>query len=119
MKPTKHLGNAGEQFTAQWLQKQEFSLLSRNFRTRWGEIDIIALKNNLVVFVEVRTRTSLYFPTALTVNKRKQQKLIKTAQIFVVQNNIEEKILRFDIAALLVKNNEFEINYIHNAFHPK
>lgn len=116
IKPTKELGNNGEEFTAQWLERQGFTICARNYRKRWGEIDVVACKGDLVVFVEVKTRKSTYFPISATVTYGKQQKLIRTAQSFILEHNIQDKVLRFDIAALTSNGTNYEMTYIPNAF---
>ncbi|MBY0354082.1 YraN family protein [Candidatus Babeliales bacterium] len=116
IKQTKELGDKGEDFTAQWLEKQGFTICARNYRKRWGEIDVVASKDELLVFVEVKTRKDKYFPISETVTYSKQKKLIRTAHSFVLEHNIQDKVLRFDIAALTSNGTHYEMTYIPNAF---
>lgn len=115
-KKNKFLGNTGEKLVAKFLQKNKFQILALNYRTKLGEIDIVAQKKNLITFVEVKTRKNEYFSTSNVVNKTKQKKIIKAAQHFILKNRISDKILRFDVATVLLKNNNSEIKYISNAF---
>ena len=85
---TKHLGNNGEDIVASWLENHGATILARNFQTRVGEIDIIATKGDVIAFVEVKTRSTEYFPIAQTVHFGKQQKIIKTAKMFIMANKI-------------------------------
>jgi len=113
---TTQLGKIGESLTVKWLEQHNFSILAQNYWTKVGEIDIIAAKDDVVAFVEVKTRKMKYFPIVLTVTSSKQKKIIKTAQHFILQNSIINKILRFDIATISFHNNEPALSYIPNAF---
>ena len=116
MNPTKQLGNAGEELVAQWLEKNGIRVLAKNYQTRWGEIDLIAAKGEVVAFIEVKTRKTEYFPTSMVITRSKQLKLIKTAKHFVLQHNIIDRVLRFDIATITKTETSYKINYIPNAF---
>lgn len=116
MQETKILGNTGESIVAEFLRKRGFKLLAQNYRARCGEIDLIAQKDEYVVFVEVKTRKTNYFPTSTVVTYSKQKKIVNTAQWFVLKNHIRDKVLRFDIATVIYADSGFEIEYIENAF---
>ena len=116
MKPTKKLGNHGEEIAAAWLEQRHFTILAKNYYSRFGEIDIIAQKDDLIVFVEVKTRKTKYFSIATVVNKSKQRKIAKTAKRFILEKNLYDKILRFDIATILYQDWSHELEYIPNAF---
>ncbi len=114
-----NFGSQGELAVAKWLQDRSFIILAKNYRTRCGEVDIIAQKNELVVFVEVKTRKKAYFQTSLVVTYSKQQKIARAAKWFILEKQLFEHILRFDVATLTPgKNEEFEVSYIENAFVP-
>lgn len=113
---TKELGNSGENRILEFLKKQNFKILEKNYRTKLGEIDIIAKKNNIISFIEVKTRKNAYFPISQVVNHTKQQKIIKTAKIYIQKNNISNTICRFDVATVLFQNYTYKIDYIENAF---
>lgn len=111
------LGKAGEQAVSLFLIRKGYSVLERNFRTRWGEIDLIARDKEDLVFVEVKTRRGTAFGTgAEAVVWRKQQKIIKTAQIYLRQKHLDAENLRFDVVEVNVKSNSTEFNHIVNAF---
>lgn len=110
------LGDKGENFVAQWLKNKNFRIVAQNYKTKYGEIDIIAQKNELLSFVEVKTRKTKYFPISSVVNYRKQRKIINTAKCFMCQNNIFDRVCRFDIAEVLMISNGIEIKYIEDAF---
>lgn len=94
---TKLLGAWGESVAADYLRKHGYVILGTNYRCRLGEIDLIASKKGTVCFVEVKTRRSGDFAQAMEyVDKFKQDKLRKTAALWLSQNDAEEN-LRFDV----------------------
>jgi len=116
MQETKILGNTGESIVAEFLKKKGFKLLAQNYCARCGEVDLIAQKDEYVVFVEVKTRKTNYFPTSTVVTYSKQRKIVNTAQWFVLKHQIRDKVLRFDIATVIYADSGYEIEYIENAF---
>ena len=80
-------GNKVEDWVAKNIQKSGYKIIARNFLCKMGEIDIITQKNGVLIFIEVKYRKSASFGTASEmVTYHKQQKLIKTAQFFLMQN---------------------------------
>jgi putative endonuclease len=116
MNELSSMGFDGESAVADLLEKQGFSILVRNYRQRFGEIDLIAMKEETICFVEVKTRRLEYFATSQVVNKSKQEKIIKTAKKYTLTHNIYDKILRFDIAVVTGSKGNFSIRYLANAF---
>lgn len=116
---TKVLGDKGEEIVAKFLTDKNFKILSKNFNTKYGEIDIIAQKDDLIVFVEVKTRKKEYFPISNVVTFSKQKKITKTAKFFLFQNNIIDKVCRFDVATVLFNDTKKSLKYIPNAFYAK
>lgn len=113
----KSLGNAGEQFVANHLQQQGFSICAQNYRKFFGEVDIIACKKNLYIFVEVKTRKPSTIAMGQLISPSKQQKIIKTAQTFIAENQLgQNNVCRFDVALVLKNDTSFSMNYIENAF---
>jgi len=116
-KKSTDLGNIGEKLVASFLGDHGFVVLELNYRTRLGEIDIIAQKDDLLVFVEVKTRRYAYFPIDLVVTKSKQIKIIKATKQFLLENHVVDKVCRFDVATIVYKNTgSYQIDYIENAF---
>ncbi len=113
-RPTRLLGNLGEELVARYLEKDGFAILARNYSVRGGEIDIIATKKELIVFVEVKTRTSQLFALSEVITYSKQKKIIFTAQHFLARHESLDKIYRFDVA--LVEGIDSDITYLPNAF---
>lgn len=116
------IGAFGEEFTVKYLKKHGYKILERNFHSRFGEIDIIAAKKGIVAFVEVKTRSedAIFYPRE-AVDYYKQQKCVKTAQLFLMQQSLECQP-RFDVSEILVEKREDvklsvkQHTYIENAF---
>jgi putative endonuclease len=111
------LGPAGEELVANFLEKQGFVILQKNFSCRFGEIDVIAQKDEILAFIEVKTRSKYYFPISTVVTPSKQRKIVKTAKLFLLKKNIVDKACRFDVATVLWEKESHEIDYIENAFY--
>jgi len=114
-------GQDAEQACCQYLQQQGLKLLERNYHGRRGELDLIMLDNNTVVFVEVRYRKNNAFGGALeSITASKQQKLRITAEQYL-QKETRLKNGRFDVVAMTgkVQNNSstnYTFEWIKNAF---
>lgn len=95
------LGRRGEDIAARFLKKMGYKIIERNFRCRIGEIDIIAFEKGVLIFIEIKTRTSDTFaPPQLSVNRLKQQKIINSALSYLVQKKITGIDCRFDIITI-------------------
>ena len=91
------LGRFGEEQAARYLRKKGYTIFARNYRCRQGEIDIIARKKGVVVFVEVKLRKDADFAAAREfVTRSKQEKILKTASLWLSQNDCELQP-RFDV----------------------
>ncbi|MDY0360740.1 MAG: YraN family protein [Desulforegulaceae bacterium] len=112
-------GNRAEIFACKFLSGKGYKIISRNFRTRFGEIDIIALDEDVLCFVEVKFRknSDFGFPEDF-VDFRKQKKILKTAEIYLAKKKISEVNIRFDIVGLLKSDNKngYNARLIKNAF---
>lgn len=111
------VGKIGEKIAAKYLKQSNYKIIKQNFRCKQGEIDIIAIDNQgaekEIVFIEVKTRTSLEFGRpAEAVNKTKRQHILKTAKYFLYSNNIKDKNIRFDTIEVFLNNNKYKINHI-------
>lgn len=113
----KATGNKGEELAVKFLRQKGYLIVERNFKTKFGEIDIIAKDNNTIVFVEVKTRTNDYFGYPFeAVDERKRVKLKNLALIFMKKYNKEFPI-RFDIVSILfMSNGDKKIEHIEDAF---
>lgn len=103
---TKPLGNAGESYAENLLVKNSYKIITRNFRCKIGEIDIIALKDDVLVFVEVKTRKSNKFGLPEeAVTPHKLYKIKRTGDWFIKENPGFPKKHRIDVVSLLLENN--------------
>ena len=116
MRQTKILGSKGETLVAQYLEQQGFRIVSTNYTSRFGEVDIIAERGEVLAFIEVKTRRVAYFPIASVVTPSKQKKIVKTAKCFIARNQINDRVCRFDVATVIWDQERHEIDYIQNAF---
>ncbi|ERJ92864.1 TIGR00252 family protein [Selenomonas sp. oral taxon 892 str. F0426] len=113
----KILGDQGESYAAQYLLRKGYRILTRNYRTKVGEIDIIADDHGTLVFIEVKTRSSLRYGTpAEAVHYRKQQKIIQTAYWYLRMNHMENSFCRFDILEIYAAGSDWSVYHIKNAF---
>lgn len=112
----KEFGNAGEELTAQYLQKNGYTILARNYTKKFGEIDIIAKKGDVLAFIEVKTRSAFYENLTGIITRSKQKKMIMVAKAYMGQHNVIDKVCRFDVAFIQTVNGIQEISYIPNAF---
>ncbi len=113
----KEIGKYGEEIAKEFLIKNKFKILECNFHySKMAEIDIIAVKNNILHFVEVKTRSSNTFGTPLeAINKRKLSSIFSCANFYLQQN--KNKFDKFQIDAIgitLNKDNPPEIQFLEN-----
>ena len=109
-------GSMGEALAQEHLQKNGYEILETNWHCGHNEVDIIAKKDDTLVFVEVKTRkTSVFGEPQLFVTKEKQRSYIFMANNYVQRYNRNEEV-RFDIIAILMNNSQTEITHIEGAF---
>ncbi|PKN03806.1 YraN family protein [Candidatus Dependentiae bacterium HGW-Dependentiae-1] len=113
---TKNIGYLAEGFVSQHLECVGFTILERNYRKSYGEIDIIAHKNSLLIFVEVKMRINAYFDPAELITPSKQRKIIAVAQEYIDRKTNGNMDCRFDVALVEFENNEPHITYLTDAF---
>ena len=107
-------GRMGEAKAAEYLRKQRYEILAAGYRGRFGEIDLIARKKDIVVFVEVKLRKDSGFAYGLeAVNAAKQRKIIATALQWMQSKN-DHRQMRFDV--IEVYTDTGKLNHIENAF---
>ena len=116
----KELGIWGEDKAAVYLRKKGYTVIEKNFSCRFGEIDIIAKKGGMVVFVEVKLRKNNDFAAAREfVTYSKQRRIISTAQLWMMKNGLELQP-RFDVIEIYAPQGTStrrpEINHIEDAF---
>lgn len=99
-------GKLGEEAAIKLLKREGYKIIGRNFRSRYGEIDIIAIESNALVFVEVKTRWNNKFgQPEEAVTLRKLNSIIKTAQYYKLLNPKTPELLRIDVIAVDAKGN--------------
>lgn len=114
--PQSRKGRIAEDRALEFLQQKGLRLLERNYRSRFGEIDLVMEDGRTVVFVEVRFRGTSRFGGALeSVDRRKQAKLWATAACFIKERRLDRPA-RFDVAALAPNGNELTLKWIKGAF---
>lgn len=116
----KRSGDWGEALVADYLRRNGYQLLAAQFRCRFGEIDLIAKKKDIICFVEVKLRTNLAhgLPREF-VNTAKQNRLRAAAAAYIAMHQITT-VTRFDVAEVYTdevhSKENTKINYIENAF---
>jgi len=97
------VGRLGEEYAVGFLTRKGYVILQRNYRTPQGEIDLIALKEKTLVFIEVKTRSSLHFGEGFeAVNTAKQQRMRLLASLYLQRHNHHHSSVRFDVISLQV-----------------
>jgi putative endonuclease len=112
-----YLGKAGEDKAAVFLAANGYKILKRNYKTRLGEIDIIARDRETICFVEVKSRTTERFGLPQeAISKSKQRQIAKVALMFLKENNLLESFTRFDAVSVLFVPGKPKLELIKNAF---
>ncbi len=114
MTHNQKVGQWGEQAAADYLVSKGYEILARNVRTPYGEIDLIAKKDDFTIFVEVKARTNAKFgPPEIAVTPRKQQHMLSCAEHYAQQNEIDH--WQIDVIAVEEINGKPEIVHFENA----
>jgi putative endonuclease len=113
--PTKTLGDWGEEEAARYLTEQGLRVVDHHYLQKWGEIDLICRDRETWVFVEVKTRSSLFQPSAVdSITFRKKQRLARAAYSYMKWKRLEGCAMRFDL--VLIEAGRIE--WISDAFSP-
>ena len=111
------LGKKGEQLAVDYLLKNNYKIIERNYRFDKAEVDIIAKQKDTLAIIEVKTRSSLDFGDPQDFVKPKQiQRLVKAVDEYVTENDLDVEI-RFDIIAIVKSGNSYDIEHLENAFY--
>lgn len=114
---SKQQGDVAEQTALEYLNKAGLALVTQNFHSKFGEIDLIMTEGNELIFIEVRYRKSAVYGSALeSVNFSKQQRIIKTAQVYLQQNKTHFQNYRFDVVAISQNTTKNDLIWLKNAF---
>ncbi len=112
------IGRKSEREAEDYLKKRGFCILARNFRSRRGEIDLIAMDQSELVFVEVRYRRSSGYGTPMeTVDFWKRRRIVKAAEYYLLRKGMSHIPCRFDVLALCPgKGGNVDVEHCRNAF---
>lgn len=107
------LGKEGEIEAEQYLISKGYRIIEKNFSCKRGEIDIVALEKNELVFCEVKTRTSIeYGLPSEAVTKKKLEHILKTAEFYLYTRNLEKEFVRIDVIEIYANRQKNRINHI-------
>lgn len=111
------VGKIGENLAASHLEKKDYTILERNYRFGHGEIDIIAEKDNMLIFIEVKTKKHGDFGDPINWIKRsKQLQIGRIARGYLYERNITDRDCRFDVILVTWEKGLWKIDHIENAF---
>ena len=114
----QELGEFGEDYALNYLLKKGFRLIEKNYRFKRNEVDLICKDKDKFVFIEVKTRkTAEIGEPWKAVTKSKQKQIIKCANHFLIENNIEQES-RFDIVSIVHNSYGTRLEHIDDAFYP-
>lgn len=112
----KHgLGKLGEQIAVDYLQNHNYEIIGRNFRTRYGEIDIVARDGRTLVFIEVKSRSSVKFGTpeeSITHDKRNKLRLMSA--YFLSKNKLQHQSHRLDVIGIIFEGSKARLRHHMN-----
>lgn len=118
MSKASELGKQGEELTCELLRKKGYRIRSRNYSFDRAEVDIVAEKDSMLVFVEVKTRQSDYLSDpSLLVPIKKQKQIIKAADAYIKEHDLSNES-RFDIVVAIINSKYRKLDHIEDAFYP-
>ena len=110
-------GRAGERKAAALLKKQGYRIVERNWRSPMGEVDIIAVEDGCLVFIEVKTRSSPAFgDPSEAVGPDKRRKIIQSALWYANRHRMADTPIRFDIVSVYRAGRKYHVEILRNAF---
>ncbi len=113
-------GQEGEEAAVVYLKKNGYRIIEKNFRSKLGEIDIIAEQGGTLVFIEVKARANHEFGHPfIAVTSAKQRKIIQVARSFLAKHHLADRPSRFDVMGLTADSDNtksFQIELLENAF---
>lgn len=115
----KLVGNKGESIAEDYLKRKGYKIIRKNYRCRFGEVDIIARDNDTIVFIEVRTKQNDNFGSPQdSITPAKIEKISKTSLSFIQEKKLTGFSYRFDFIAITFPQGKPNIEHIENAFVP-
>lgn len=115
----KSLGSQGEDIAIRFLKKKGMRILARNYKTPYGEIDIIAREGNTIVFIEVKTRTTNSFGQPVEAISGRKQKTLGLVALHYLTNGKTHLPARFDIVSIMLKQGGYDVEHLRDAFELK
>jgi putative endonuclease len=113
----KDIGSQGEDLAVSYLMRRKYKILCRNYRCRFGEIDIIACRKKIIAFIEVKTRRSATFGSPQeAIHRAKQRTIVRVAMRYMQEHRIQDAHARFDVIAVRHTQNGSSIEHITEAF---
>ena len=113
----KEVGQRGEDLAVDYIQNSGYTVLERNYRCKLGEVDIIARDNDTLVFIEVRTRSSIDFGLPQeSINRRKRHQISKVALEYLTRKKLKNIPARFDVIAISLKGEKEKVEHFKDAF---
>lgn len=110
----QELGQLGEDLATSFCRKQNFKIVKRNYRCRFGEIDLIASQGNVLHFIEVKNRTRDLIPGRYAVNASKQRHIGQSAQNYLLENQLSnDYLVSFDV----IEITDGKIEFLENCFY--
>lgn len=111
------LGARGERLAVRYLRRRGWAIVARNFRGRAGEVDIVALDGEVVVFVEVKTRSDHRHGEPLeAVGAAKRRQVVRVAREYLHLHALEERDVRFDVIGITARGWRWRVEHAENAF---
>lgn len=109
------IGARGEQIATDFLKRNGYDIVARNFRTRYGEIDIVAKEKSTIVFVEVKTRSTVHFGTPEeAITRDKQGKLRLMVEYFLSKSNAPHENYRIDSIGIIMEDGKAKLKHMKN-----
>lgn len=109
----QEIGKEGENIATKYLESRNYKIIERNFMCRQGEIDIIALDKDELVFIEVKTRTSVQYGAPVeAVTNIKQKHMKKAIEYYLYKNFIQDRCIRLDVIEIYLCKNKYRVNHI-------
>jgi putative endonuclease len=110
-------GEAGEEAAVALLQREGYRIVARNFSCRYGELDVVAEKGEVLAFVEVRMRSSaVWGDPSHTVSFAKQRRVVKAALHFLFRSGLQGRMVRFDVVTVVGRGDAARVEHLPAAF---
>jgi len=111
------LGRLCEDEAARFLKREGYRILERNYRSVFGEIDIVAKESGYIVFIEVKSRSyPLFGPPHLRINRKKKKNIVNTAHSYLKKRGLEAADCRIDVVSICLDKEEGRVELIKDAF---